>query len=132
MGSTPPLMRDHALEARPVAARILTRHSLGNGAERVTIGIRTQGMRRWLLRRPEIIERQFELDAFGIHLVHCCDGHHSVQSIIERFATKYRLDPAEAEKAVTAFLQILIRKGILTMIIDEGRESIAETRREHK
>ncbi len=113
----PRLNREQALGAKPLAAKIVSRKPLPNGGQRVTIAVHPRGIRKWLLRLPETIERQFELDPIGVELVQQCDGQKNVRYIVNKFASKHRLDAAEAEKAVTTFLQTLVRKGLLTMLV---------------
>ena len=114
---SPRLSREQALNARPVAATILARQPLSNGGQRITIAARTRGIRKWLLRLPANIEQEFEIDSVGVDVIQYCDGQKNVRYIINKFAKRYRLDSTEAEKAVTMFLQLLVRKGVMSMIV---------------
>ena len=111
------LSREQSLNAKPLAARILARQPLANGGQRITIAARTHGVRTWLLRLPATVERQFELDPVGVDVIQYCDGQKNVRYIAKRLAQQHRLDSAEAERAVTMFLQTLVRKGVLSMIV---------------
>ena len=79
---------------------------------------RDTGWRRWLLRVPETIQRDFELDSLGVEVMDMCDGQKTVRYIVERFAKRNGLNEHEARQAVTTFLRTLIRKGLVQMMVD--------------
>lgn len=109
--------RDEAYDARPLAARIFERKPLPDGGARITIGCSATRMQRVLLRLPEIIKRDFELDAYGMEIIDLCDGQKPVKHLIKRFAKTHSLNPDEARHAVTSFLQTMIKKGIVVMVL---------------
>lgn len=114
---TPKITRQQAFSARPLAVTVLRRQSLPDGGQRLTIAATPSRFARLILRAPDSIERQFELDSVGAGVFDQCDGSRSVAQIVERFATDHGVDAHEAQRAVTAFLQTLIRKGLVTMAI---------------
>jgi hypothetical protein len=113
------ITRDQAFDARPVAVRTLGREPLPRGGERLTIELQPRGMQKWLLRVPEGVSRNVELDAIGIEVFDMCDGKTSVRQITRRFAKQYKVDPQEAEIAVTTFIRQMMRKGLVSMMVEK-------------
>ena len=105
-----------------MATEILRRVELDNGGQRITTVHRTTGLRRWLLRIPERMERTIELDALGIDVLERCDGRTPVHDIVASMAESHQLDPLEAEQAVTAFLRMLIQRGVVAMVVTSPPE----------
>ena len=114
------LTREQAMNGRPVAGEITARQALSNGGERISIRVRPGKWHRILLRLPEKISREYELDAYGVNLVNLCNGKRSVEEIVEQFACEQRLDTYEAERAVVDYLQTLMRRGIVSMALTPG------------
>lgn len=111
------LSREGAFDARPLAAKIQKRIELPDGGARVTIGCRATRTQRFLLRLPEIIEREFVLDAFGLEVLDLCDGQKNVRHIVKRFSKAHGLNHQESENAITVFLKNMMRKGLVVMVI---------------
>jgi hypothetical protein len=114
------LTRAQAMNARPVAGDIVARQALPTGGERISIRVRPGKWHRILLRLPEKISREYELDAYGAILVTLCNGRRSVEEIVEQFACEHRLDTHEAERAVVDYLRTLMRRGIVSMALTPG------------
>ena len=108
------------MEAKPRACVIDKREPLPDGGERLSVRLRSTGTQRWLLRAPEFVPRQFELDKVGVQVLEMCDGQKSVRYIVKKFAKEYNVDEHEAEKAVVTFLRMLIRKGLVAVMVNEG------------
>ena len=113
------ITRDQAYDARPIAVRTLGREALPRGGVRLTIELRPRGVQKWLLRVPEGTTRRIELDAIGIEVFDMCDGKTAIRQITRRFAKQYKVDPQEAEIAVTTFIRQMMRKGLVSMVIDK-------------
>lgn len=122
MSELPKLNRDQSMEAKPVSAKIEKREPLSDGGERVTVKLRSTGTQRWLLRAPEFVTRQYELDKVGVQVLAMCDGQKSVRYIVKKFAKEYRIDEHEAEKAVVTFLRTLIRKGLILIVVPDTKD----------
>ena len=103
------------VEAEPVAA--------DDGAWRLTIPLATPGWAGWILRVPAGATKTFELDALGKFVWDACDGRSSVRQVIARLAKRYNLNEREAEVATVAFLQTLVKKGIIGMSVKGPRPS---------
>ncbi len=114
------ITRNQALDAKPVAVRIHTREPLADGGQRITVKIAPPKMAKLVLRLKGPIDRNFEFDAFGMDILDMCDGQKTVRYIINRFAKLHKLNPHEAEKAVTTFLRTLTQKGIVSMVAPKG------------
>jgi len=103
--------------AIPVAATFLEEKPLENGGVKVTISVPTRPMQRRLLRLPEYVKRDFELDAFGREVLQWCDGKNSVADLLDKFSARYRLSREESEKAVLTFLRTLTSKGLIVFAV---------------
>lgn len=111
------ITREQAMSARPIRSKILNRMPLDDGGERITISYPTSGIKKWLLRLPDEVPHDFDLDAFGVEVFNLCDGKNSVHGIVKKFTKNRNLDPTEIEQSVIAFLRTLIRKGVIYMIV---------------
>ena len=67
----------------------------------------------WIL--PFSAKRRVELDAIGTSVLDMCDGNHTVEAIVEAFADRHGLTFREAQLSVTAFLQQLMRRGLVAI-----------------
>ncbi|MCE9592245.1 MAG: PqqD family protein [Planctomycetes bacterium] len=114
----PALTRDQAMNAKPVAARVVAREPLPGGGERIKVPFHPSGVYKWLLRVPETATKRFDLDPMGVEVLAMCDGQKSVRYIAQRFAKTHSLNPHEAEQAVVAFIQMMMRKGIVSVVVD--------------
>ncbi|MBN2451663.1 MAG: PqqD family protein [Lentisphaeria bacterium] len=71
----------------------------------------------WIV--PFRAEREITLDAVGRLIWEWCDGRCTVEDITERFRDRYRLTFHEARAAVTGYLQLLIRHGLVAIVMQE-------------
>jgi len=117
MSTKPAISRDQSLDARPVSAEIRGRQPLPDGGQRVTVAFVTGKLQRMILRLPDRITRDFELDSYGVEVLDMCDGRHTVKQMIEAFAKKHKLNMVEAEQALLTFLKTLIGKGVVSIMI---------------
>jgi hypothetical protein len=115
------ISRKQALDARPVLSPVRHRVSLEGGAARFTIEVSNSRWRQRLLRMPPTLDRQFEFDSFGVWVLEMCDGQKPVRHIVDRFAKEQNVDPAEAERAVTTFIQMLVRKNLVGLYIPKHK-----------
>jgi hypothetical protein len=119
MPPKPRLSREQSLDAKPVATPVVKREPLPDGGQRVTVKVHPSGFQRWLLRAPEGYPRQYELDAMGVEVLAMCDGQKTTHYIVEAFAKRHRIHPHEAEQAVAAFLQTMMRKGLVSVVVSK-------------
>jgi hypothetical protein len=73
---------------------------------------------RWF-GAPREYERQYVLDALGGEVLAACDGHASVQEIVDDFARDHDVSGSESEIAVTTYLRTLMGRGLIGMEIRE-------------
>jgi hypothetical protein len=68
----------------------------------------------WVLPFSRI--RRVELDAPGRRVLELCDGHRTVEEVIETFAKEHKLSFREGQVAVTQFLRELLGRGIIVLV----------------
>ena len=66
--------------------------------------------------RPRVVERKYELDAFGAFVVERMDQEHSVRDIIGEFHTHFGMSRREAELGVGAFLKMLTQRNVAAVL----------------
>lgn len=71
----------------------------------------------WIV--PYSPERQVTLDALGQRLWQWCDGTPTVEELVDRFKDEYGLTFHEARAAVTGYLQRLIQRGVLAIMMQD-------------
>mgnify|MGYP001316331284 CR=1 FL=1 len=109
------------LRARPLrntAARVVE-----NGSTGATLYIKRRRP-DWLVPPlswivPYSPERQVTLDALGQRLWQCCDGRSTVEEIVDRFKDEHGLTFHESRAAVTGYLQKLIQRGVLAIMMQD-------------
>jgi hypothetical protein len=84
----------------------------------ITVTFERRGWQR-ALGSARTCERTFGIDAYGQAVYDACDGQQCVEQIIRGFAKSQRISIPEAEMAVTSFLRLLMKKGLLVMAIEE-------------
>jgi len=70
----------------------------------------TQMMAKWM-NAPT--ERRVELDEVGGFVWELCDGHHTVETIVQKTGKHYKMNRREAEVSVTMFLQMLHERNFI-------------------
>lgn len=111
------LTREESFDARPLAAVVQKRVDLPDGGARITIGCKASRTQKFLLRLPDVIQREFVLDAYGLELLELCDGQKNVRHLVKRFAKTHRLNHQEAENAITTFIKNMMKKGLVVMVV---------------
>jgi len=117
---TAKITRAQALECIPVRFDKVTETRLEDGEVVLTYPL---GIRRWLvplMRRMGVSPwrtptRNFLLDRMGTATWDLIDGRHSVREVVRGVGRKFRLQPREAEVAVTRFLRELGKRGLIGM-----------------
>jgi hypothetical protein len=107
------LTREQALAAKPiraVEADLETDEQTGTGQLKVKI----EAKRKWaLFSLPAGATKTFELDEVGVYVWKKLDGHTSVEQLMRLIAKQYNLDIKQAEASTVAFLQMLIKRGLV-------------------
>ncbi len=69
----------------------------------------------WIV--PYTPEQEIVLDALGSRIWSACDGRQTVEEIVDRFRTEERLSFHEARAAVVGYLQALVRRGVVAIVM---------------
>ena len=109
----PNVTRDDALRAVPRRLADVEIEPTSDGGGRLKVPLAPPRWGRWVFRVPSGATKTFELDAIGVFVWRHCDGNHTVQQIIRKLATEYRLNLREAEVPTIPFLHTLARKGLI-------------------
>jgi hypothetical protein len=113
------MTRDAALASFPLAVKISNRQPLPDGGARVAVPLNPSKWQKMLLRIPDSATKEFELDKVGVEILDQCDGKTSVRELGSRFANAYKLNEHEAQHAVIAFIQMLLCKGLVVMLVEK-------------
>ena len=68
--------------------------------------------------RPPVTEREYELDEFGTFVVKEMQRRKSVMDIVRSFEKRFRMSHREAELGVVAFVKILMKRNVLSVIVE--------------
>ncbi len=61
--------------------------------------------------------RKFELEPVGAFVFSLCDGQHTFEKISKKLRDKYKMNRLEADASLTAFLQTLSQRGLITLMV---------------
>lgn len=68
--------------------------------------------------RPPVTERKYELDEFGTFVVREVRKRKKVLAIVGAFERQFRMSHRESELGVVAFLKILMKRDILSVVVE--------------
>jgi hypothetical protein len=105
--SSSKLTREQALKMSPL--RLVKQEPDAQGKLTVPITAR----KWWFFKLPAGATKTFELDEVGVFAWQQIDGKTSVEVIIHRLREKYKLEIRQAEASTVAFLQILVKRGLV-------------------
>jgi hypothetical protein len=125
----PRLTIEQTLAARPSRLIDAEPRDAGGGTWRLTLPLKPARWASWLLRVPEGASKTFELDPLGLLVWQHCDGRTRVDQIIRRLSDRYTLNLREAQVATVAFLNTLMRKGLVAMNVPRGKERPSRRRK---
>lgn len=116
--------RSRSLAAIPVPIAGLVSEEAPDNRGRVLYVPRRRFFRGWLGKQLErgAAPMRFFLDRLGNAVWTAIDGRRSVKDICEDFRSRFGLHPREAESMVVAFINSLLRRGVLTLHLP-ARES---------
>ena len=69
------------------------------------------------LFRPAIAKKKYELDEFGTFVVKQIQRKRTVLDIIRAFEQRFRLSHREAELGVVAFIKMLMKRHVLSVMV---------------
>jgi hypothetical protein len=120
------ISRHDAMAARPLQMVKCDLEPMPNGGAKLKVPLRQGGFVGKVFRVPEGATKTFELDSLGLFVWENCDGKTSVQQIIRRLAKEHQLTQREVEVATIRFLQMLVRKGLVGMSIEQKTKEDAK------
>ncbi len=83
--------------------------------------LRANRLRRGLARLLHLADRvRVELDDIGRYVVERIDGRATMADLAVTLAAHLRLERREAEAALTAFMQTLLRRKLVSLRFEEG------------
>ncbi len=109
----PLLTREEALAAKPIRA-VEADLDIDEATGAAKLKVKIEAKRRWILfTMPAGATKTFELDEVGVYVWKKLDGSTSVESLMRQLAKQYNLDLKQAEASTVAFLQMLIKRGLV-------------------
>ena len=108
--------RRESLNSVPVLHPEVTVATLA--AERIVLKVPVARDGSWLdWLRPAGLIKSYELDEFGTFVVRQVDSQRSVLDIVRAFERQFQLSPREAELGVVAFLKLLMKRRVLSVVV---------------
>lgn len=62
-------------------------------------------------------KKSFELEPIGAFVWELCDGNHTFEGIAKKLRERFKMNRLESEAALGAFLQTLVRKRLVSMVV---------------
>ncbi len=114
------ISRAEALDRIPVKNLQISENRLETGEVVINYPVTMRPFFAGLVKRfggPEVQTqmKKFQLDELGTAVWNLMDGKRSVRQLVKIFAGTHRLEPREAEVAVTQFIRELGRRGLIGM-----------------
>ncbi|HTQ10474.1 MAG TPA: PqqD family protein [Fimbriimonadaceae bacterium] len=63
--------------------------------------------------------RQFELEEIGAFVWSLIDGRRNFDALSKQLQRKYKMNPAEADASLAAFLKMLADRGLITLLVKD-------------
>jgi hypothetical protein len=105
--------------ARPVRHPAATTEELADGSVTVVApletGSRLMAVIAKSMKLPET--RQFELDPVGGFVWNLCDGKTNFKQMSSKVQARYKMNRLEAEAALSAYLQTLAKRRLITILV---------------
>jgi hypothetical protein len=125
----PRLTIEQTLAARPLRLVDAEPRDAADGTCRLTLPLKPARWASWLLRVPQGATKTFELDALGLFVWQQCDGKTRVDQLIRRLSERFELNVREAQVATVAFLNMLVRKGLVAMNVPRPQERVSRRKK---
>jgi len=82
-----------------------------------------KGFMGWVARRMKLPDqKQFELEPVGALVWEHCDGNHTNAAIAKAIQTRYKMNRLEAEASLSAFLQTLSQRRLITLMVGKSKK----------
>jgi hypothetical protein len=116
----PRLSREDSMSARPVLNRLVKVEYDDEDNIILHVPRPDNTTVRWLakvFRLPP--HKRVALDELGTFVIEHCDGEHTVDDIVDKFAKRFKLNRREAEVSMSTFLKNLARRSIIGLVLEE-------------
>jgi hypothetical protein len=115
--ATPQLSRNEALDCTPVRNRHVSEQRLDSGEILIVYPLAVRPwmatVAKWLGARETLRTGKLQLDLLGSSVWERLDGRTPLRQLAAAFAQEHRLEPKEAQVAVTQFVRELGRRGLV-------------------
>jgi len=109
-------------KSKPARNTFVKWEALEDGTIILVAPLSTQGrgvMGRIAKRAGKPDVKQFELEQVGAFVWNLCDGRHTFEGISKRLREEFKLSRLEADASLSAFLQMLSQRKLITMMVAE-------------
>ncbi|HCL29847.1 MAG TPA: hypothetical protein DIC52_15580 [Candidatus Latescibacteria bacterium] len=115
----PRLTREAMMNSRPARNDLLKWEKTETGEAQIKV-VRQETWKTRLLSKVFYIPetRTITLDEVGTEVWQMCDGHTSVEKMIDRLRQRYKLDRKEAEVSLLSYLKTLGQKRFVGFLVD--------------
>ncbi|HJP84131.1 MAG TPA: PqqD family protein [Fimbriimonadaceae bacterium] len=107
-------------KSKPTRNPFVTSEQLEQGTILLHAPLSTQGrgiMGKLAQRAGKPSVKSFELEEVGAFVWNLCDGKNSFESIAKKLGSQFRLSRLESEASLTAFLQMLSQRKLITLMV---------------
>ncbi len=121
-----PLAPEVLRTARPYRNSEVVTHPQEDGSVVLVAPLqgRVKGLAGWVAARTKTPpERKFELESVGAFVWELCDGEHSFDLISRKLRERYKMNRLEADASLSAFLQMLGQRRLISLLTPENRKS---------
>lgn len=111
-------------KTKPIRNTFVTWEVLEDGSLILKAPLTSQGrgiMGKIAQRAGKPSTKQFELEAVGAFVWDLCDGKHTFEGISKKLREEYKLNRLEADASLSAFLQMLSQRKLITMMVAEKK-----------
>lgn len=111
-------------KTKPVRNTFVTSEVLEDGSIVLKAPLTTQGrgiMGKIAQKAGKPSDKQFELEAVGAFVWGLCDGKHTFEGISKKLREEYKLSRLEADASLSAFLQMLSQRKLITMMVADKK-----------
>ena len=117
---------DQCLSAVVVRNPKLQEEVLASGSVRVKLPyLKPRLLRLFSAKDKKTFVRRFDLDELGSALWPLCDGKHTVEQLIDFIVDAKDLEKERATQSMIAFLQVLMSRGLIGLVVPEQADSQA-------
>jgi hypothetical protein len=89
--------------------------------ERIVVRLPLETDKAWVRAIAERAKwpdhRQYEFEEVGAFVWRLCDGQHTNEAITRKLIERYKMNRLEAEASLSAFLQMLSQRRLITLLI---------------